>query len=98
MDYVDERLAELETRIAALERRTAPETTDDMLRDGYFTAVLGDGNLPERILRWTPGLDQLFPTFDQMREAIKVLGRPDVWDFTALADGAHVFGVPMRYS
>jgi hypothetical protein len=69
----------------------------DMARDGYFTSVITGGNRPSRALRWTPGTDRIFPTFDQMAAAKSTFMDAEAWDFTGLAkDGAHIFGIPVR--
>ena len=72
-------------------------TSEDMARDGYFTAVETTGNLPSRVLRWTPGTDRIFPTTNQMAAAAGTFRGAKAWDFTGLAkDGAHIFGIPVR--
>jgi hypothetical protein len=78
-----------------------PTETLDMARDGYFSYVqLGGGPEDERplnVLRWTPGIERIFPTFDQMAEAKSNFMRAEAWDFTGLAkDGAYIYGIPVH--
>ncbi len=82
-----------------LERQSAEVLTveEDRGRYGYFSSVWGPGNLPRLTLRWHPGTEGLFPTFDQMAAAKSLWPKAEEWDFSTMAGNSHIFGIPLRF-
>jgi hypothetical protein len=70
---------------------------DDMRVYGYFSVVFSGSELLET-LRWTPGTERVFPTFDQMAEARSASMKATGWDFSALGGEAHLFGIPLSFA
>lgn len=76
----------------------APAIEEDTAQIGYFSAVFSGGNLPTAMLRWTPGTERIFPTFDQMAQARAGYMKATEWDFSALGEDSHLFGIPLRFA
>ena len=70
---------------------------EDRGRNGYFSAVFSRDDLIA-VLRWTPGTEAIFPTFDQMAEARSGYMKAVEWDFSALGGDSHLFGIPLRFA
>ena len=69
----------------------------DRGRNGYFSGVWGPATLPRLTLRWYPGTEGFFPTFDQMAAAKSQWPGAEAWDFSTLAGDAHIFGIPLEF-
>ena len=83
--------------IVAIEEAETLTIEEDRGRYGYFSAVFSRDDLIA-VLRWTPGTEAIFPTFDQMAEARSGYMKAVEWDFSALGGDSHLFGIPLRFA
>ncbi len=90
----------LERQAYESSRRGTEELTieEDRGRNGYFSSVWGPTPTPELTLRWHPGTEGLFPSFDQMAEAKSLWPQAVEWDFSVLGRrDSHYFGIPLNF-
>lgn len=106
-------LTELRKQTALLERLAGPPTPEalaagaqvkvghtfaEQSRYGWFSAVypasIGE---PKLRLKWNPGTEAFFPTYDQMAEARAYWLQADAWDFSALRVEGQIYGLPLEF-
>ena len=74
---------------------TTRSMEEDRGRYGYFSGAWRQDN--RLTLRWYPGTEGFFPTFDQMAAAKSQWPGAEAWDFSTLAGDAHIFGIPLEF-
>jgi hypothetical protein len=93
-----ERLLERQAYEAARSGTEELTIEEDRGRNGYFSSVWGPTPTPALTLRWHPGTEGLFPTFDQMAEAKSLWPQAVEWDFSVLGRrDSHYFGIPLNF-
>ena len=76
------------------------QTAEERQIFGFFSAAYNGPGFAygEVRLRWYPGTEAAFPTFDQMARAKSAWPTATEWDLGALGDGSHMFGIPLTFA